>query len=203
MAVRAGQIYIACNPRQPTHLRVDRIYEGRALVTDPSSLHARYRLRWIKLSSLHETGQTRNGIPRRTGYRLHSQPPQLGQILCLRCCRYVDREQLHETRLGVTEPTCKPCADDIAALVATWTTSNDEEIGYRDDVRDVLTAQGWTENSEGALIKNGALWTEANDCLDSGVVGPGQDYSVAFDSGVPARVITAACEAAATEQAGA
>lgn len=74
---------------------------------------------------------------------------------------------------------------------------NDEDwsIDYRDDVRDQLRALGWKENDEGFMVKGGALWTETNEHLDSGLDGPGKAYGIEFPSNVPASVIVAACEA--------
>jgi hypothetical protein len=68
---------------------------------------------------------------------------------------------------------------------------------YRDDVREVLGASGWRENAEGCVVApNGALWTETNDALDSGVDAPGKAWSVSLDSSVPASVIAATALAA-------
>jgi hypothetical protein len=61
----------------------------------------------------------------------------------------------------------------------------------------MLLRRGWAEGRDGCLRKNGALWVATNDAGDSGLDGPGGKWSVAFDNGVPARVIVATCEAAA------
>lgn len=74
---------------------------------------------------------------------------------------------------------------------------DDEDELYRDDVRDVLAAHGWTEGPDGFLRKGGALWTETNRALDSGLDGPGGQYVIEFTSEVPGAVIAAACLAAA------
>lgn len=69
---------------------------------------------------------------------------------------------------------------------------------YRDDVRELLLAEGWTENAQGHVIAaNGTLWTETNEALDSGIDAPDKAWSVAFDSGVPAVIIAGAALAAA------
>lgn len=73
----------------------------------------------------------------------------------------------------------------------------DWSIDYRDDVRDQLHAHGWTVNQEGCLVKNGALWTELNENLESGLDGPGKAWQIEFPSNTPVAVIVAACEAAA------
>lgn len=64
----------------------------------------------------------------------------------------------------------------------------------------MLLRRGWTQDPElwPVLRKNGALWAAVNNCGDSGLDGRDKKYSVAFDSDVPARVIVAACEAAAS-----
>ncbi|WP_406730930.1 hypothetical protein [Streptomyces sp. NBC_01794] len=64
----------------------------------------------------------------------------------------------------------------------------------RHDVRRMLAARGWTPDAEMFMRKNGALWTETNGHRDSGLDAEG--FTLSFDSGVPARVIVAACEAA-------
>lgn len=73
---------------------------------------------------------------------------------------------------------------------------------HRDDVRDLLAKYGWKEDDGGCMVKNGALWTEINDYLDSGLDSPGKLYNVPFDSRVPASVIVAACLAAAAGDRG-
>ncbi|WP_432051769.1 hypothetical protein [Streptomyces xiamenensis] len=71
------------------------------------------------------------------------------------------------------------------------------ELAYRDDVREGLAAAGWRENTEGHMVAlSGALWTETNEALDSGLDGRA-GWTVAFDSDVPADVIVAASVAAA------
>ena len=74
----------------------------------------------------------------------------------------------------------------------------DWSVYYRDDVRDELYARGWTDNHEGCLVKNGALWTEVGDSLESGLDGPRKTFVIEFPSETPAPVIVAACEAAAS-----
>lgn len=70
-------------------------------------------------------------------------------------------------------------------------------MAERLDVRRMLLRRGWTEGSDlSVLRKNGALWAVTSDAGDSGLDGRDQKYTIAFDSGVPARVIVAACEEA-------
>ncbi|MEV8548377.1 hypothetical protein AB0L04_00780 [Streptomyces glaucescens] len=72
-----------------------------------------------------------------------------------------------------------------------------DDEGYRDDVRALLDEAGWRETAENCVVaENGALWSETNDCLDSGIDAPDKAWSVAFDSNVPASVIAAAALAA-------
>ncbi|MFF8997115.1 hypothetical protein ACF1GW_30725 [Streptomyces achromogenes] len=74
----------------------------------------------------------------------------------------------------------------------------DLDAQYRDDVRELLEAAGWRETAEDTVVAdNGALWTETNDVLDSGVDAPDKSWSVAFDSNVPANVIAAVAFVAA------
>jgi hypothetical protein len=69
---------------------------------------------------------------------------------------------------------------------------------YRDDVRELLDAEGWCETAENTVVAdNGALWAETSDALDSGVDAPDKSWSVAFDSNVPANVIAAVAVVAA------
>lgn len=75
--------------------------------------------------------------------------------------------------------------------------SEREAEPYRDDVRESLDAAGWRETEEGCVVApNGALWTETNDKLDSGVDAPDKAWSVSFDSGVPGPAIVAVALAA-------
>lgn len=68
---------------------------------------------------------------------------------------------------------------------------------YRDDVREPLEAAGWRENDEGHVVApNGALWTETNAALDSGVDAPDKAWSVELTHDVPAAVVVAAALAA-------
>ena len=74
----------------------------------------------------------------------------------------------------------------------TTTPPLDEEEPYRDDVRVLLEAEGWRETAEDCVVAdNGALWTETNLALDSGVDAPDKSWSVSFDNNVPACVIAA------------
>lgn len=75
--------------------------------------------------------------------------------------------------------------------------TDDWTVNYRDDIRDQLRTHGWKENDEGCMVKNGALWTEINEALESGVDAPGKAYIISFDKNVPAAVIVATCEAVA------
>jgi hypothetical protein len=76
---------------------------------------------------------------------------------------------------------------------------SDDDMQYRDDVREELEAAGWHESAGGGwlIAPNGALWSETNESLDSGVDAPDKSWSVAFDSGVPAAAIVAVALVAA------
>lgn len=67
--VKPGQIYESCDPRGGFAIRVVEYMPGsnRADVVD--AMTGKYP-RSILVSSLHASGTTRNGKPRRTGYRL-------------------------------------------------------------------------------------------------------------------------------------
>lgn len=72
-------------------------------------------------------------------------------------------------------------------------------MSERLDVRRMLLRRGWTEDRKlwPVLRKNGAHWAPTNNCGDSGFGAAENEYTINFDSGVPARVIVAACEEAA------
>lgn len=67
--IKAGQVYESCDPRGGFAVRVVDYTPGanRADVVD--HLTGKYP-RSILVQSLHATGTTRSGAPRRTGYRL-------------------------------------------------------------------------------------------------------------------------------------
>jgi hypothetical protein len=45
--------------------------------------------------------------------------------------------------------------------------TTDDDMPYRDDVREALEAAGWNEAAGDLVVaKNGALWTETNTSLD-------------------------------------
>lgn len=79
-------------------------------------------------------------------------------------------------------------------------------MSERLDVRRMLLRRGWTEGTDGCLRKNGALWAAHNTAGDSGLDATGarghhsQRWNITFDAGVPARIITATCEAAAAPE---
>jgi hypothetical protein len=66
-----GQRYQSCDPRDSITIRVDQWTPGhdRAWVVDAVTGK---RGRWIQVKSLHLSGTTDAGAPRRTGYRLIS-----------------------------------------------------------------------------------------------------------------------------------
>lgn len=68
------------------------------------------------------------------------------------------------------------------------------------DVRRMLLRRGWTEHRHGVIRKGHAVWAVANGAGDSFLDVPSRrgTHVVEFPGGVPARVIVAACEAAAS-----
>lgn len=74
-------------------------------------------------------------------------------------------------------------------------------MAERLDVRRMLLKRGWTQSSDfGPIRKNAATWAVTNNGGDGFLSGPsrrGGEYVVDFPSDTPARVIVAACEAAA------
>lgn len=78
-------------------------------------------------------------------------------------------------------------------------------MAERLDVRRMLLRRGWTEAQLGVIRKNGAVWSVVNDAGDSFLDGParggkGRAFAAEFTGNVPARVIVAACEAAASQE---
>jgi hypothetical protein len=74
-------------------------------------------------------------------------------------------------------------------------------VSDRLDVRRMLLKRGWAEGpGRGTIRKNAATWAVVSDAGDGFLGGPsrrGGEYCVDFPSDTPARVIVAACEAAA------
>lgn len=72
-------------------------------------------------------------------------------------------------------------------------------MSERRDVRRMLLARGWEEN--GSVLSKGTVhWCPYNNgCGDSGLQDDGRkSYSIEFNADVPARVIVATAEAAAS-----
>lgn len=122
-------------------------------------------------------------------------------------CRCGHGKAYHDAKYN--DPQCRLCPEDGERVWRHPYTPETEQSAlaplspereaepYRDDVRDPLQAAGWRETTEGFVIaENGALWTETNDCLDSGLGAPDNSWTVAFDSGVPGSVVAAAALAA-------
>ncbi|MGW2371742.1 hypothetical protein [Kitasatospora sp. NPDC001683] len=68
-AIRPGQVYTDCDPRGGATIRITDYTPGsnRADVVDATTGK---RPRQILVRSLHDSATTRDGKPRRTGYRL-------------------------------------------------------------------------------------------------------------------------------------
>ncbi|MGW7087576.1 hypothetical protein ACWGH2_29325 [Streptomyces sp. NPDC054871] len=71
MTIRPGQIYRSCDPRGGPHIRIEQYTPGsnRAHVVDADTGK---RYRQILVTALHDSPNTRDGQPRRTGYVLES-----------------------------------------------------------------------------------------------------------------------------------
>lgn len=73
-----------------------------------------------------------------------------------------------------------------------------EDWNLRSDVTDRLRLRGWEPDEELPELmwrKDGVVWGIANPSGDSGVDSADKEWSLAFDSGVPAHVIVASCAA--------
>lgn len=70
-AITAGQIYQSCNPRDvpPIRIRIESYRPGAPQAHVVDAVTGK-RFRQILVARLHASGLTRNGAPRRTGYRL-------------------------------------------------------------------------------------------------------------------------------------
>ncbi|MEV7675006.1 hypothetical protein [Streptomyces sp. NPDC088752] len=119
--VRPQQTYVPCRQWnwQPSRPFVVELVEGgRVKVWEPfggpSGLGCH---RWVALASLHESGTTRTGKERQTGWRLHAGPPSQGQELCGSCMTWVDRDQLAVSAWGYGHSTCAPCKTKIDQVV--------------------------------------------------------------------------------------
>jgi hypothetical protein len=73
-------------------------------------------------------------------------------------------------------------------------------MSERLDVRRMLLRRGWTEDHEGFLWRNGAMWTALNAAGDSGVTARERAYDIQFNGDVPARIITAIAETIANDR---
>jgi hypothetical protein len=89
---------------------VERVVGTKVEVFDPTGgpSHMGCR-RWVGLRSLHETGTTKQGKERKTGWRLHAGPPGKRQDLCVACMKWVDVELIDEGMRYTWRGTCAPC----------------------------------------------------------------------------------------------
>ncbi|MCX4799651.1 hypothetical protein OG497_37990 [Streptomyces sp. NBC_01242] len=119
--VKRWQTYVPCKTE---YLRgesrskpfvVDVVEGDRVKVWDPTGGQRMGGHRWIALRNLHETGTTKTGKERRTGFRLHCQPPvdPVRQELCGSCFTWAARDQLAISARGFGHSTCIPCMADI------------------------------------------------------------------------------------------
>ncbi|WP_428957850.1 hypothetical protein [Streptomyces sp. cg35] len=120
--VRPKQTYVPCRP--PTYAYpgkpfvVTRVVADKVEVWDPSGGTGLGGYRWVALRNLHESGTTKQGKERKTGWRLHCQPPAdpARQELCGGCFTWFDREEFAVVSLGWGHSTCKPCTAEIERL---------------------------------------------------------------------------------------
>lgn len=92
---------------------MEAVHGDKVRVWDPTGGQRMGGYRWVALRNLHETGTTKQGKERQTGYRLHAGPPTEGQELCGSCMTWVDRDDLGDSAWGYGHSTCKPCKADI------------------------------------------------------------------------------------------
>lgn len=116
--VKVGQTYLPCRhwnwqPSRP--FVIESILPTKVRVWDPfGGPNGLGTHRWVGRGSLHETGYTKAGAERQTGYRLHSQPPtSKWQELCGSCMTWCDREQLAIRAWGYGHSTCIHCKSEM------------------------------------------------------------------------------------------
>ena len=80
---------------------------------DPSGGQRLGGFRWIARRNLHESGTTKQGKERKTGWRLQSGPPTEGQELCGSCMNWFDLNQFDKTAWTYGHSTCRPCLVQI------------------------------------------------------------------------------------------
>jgi hypothetical protein len=94
---------------------VEAVVGDRVQVWDPTGGQRMGGYRWVALRNLHETGTTKHGKERKTGFRLHCEPPAPGQELCGSCFTWLDPDQFAILARGFGHSTCLPCKADIEA----------------------------------------------------------------------------------------
>jgi hypothetical protein len=115
--VQRWQTYVPCstlNWQRSKPFVVDRVDGDRVRVWDPTGGQRMGGYRWVSRRNLHATGKTKTGKGRRTGFRLHCEPPTSDrQELCGSCFTWKDREEFAVLAHGFGHSTCKPCKADI------------------------------------------------------------------------------------------
>jgi hypothetical protein len=115
--VQRGQTYVPCstlNWQRSKPFVVDQVDGDRIRVWDPTGGQRMGGYRWVARRNLHETGETKAGKDRQTGFRLHSGPPtSKRQELCGSCMAWYDPDQMAVLAHGFGHSTCKPCEADI------------------------------------------------------------------------------------------
>jgi hypothetical protein len=94
---------------------VEAVVGDRVQVWDPTGGQRMGGYRWVALRNLHETGTTKHGKERKTGFRLHCEPPAdpVRQELCGSCFTWLDREEFAVLARGFGHSTCVPCHAEI------------------------------------------------------------------------------------------
>ncbi len=116
--VKPKQTYVPCGPqgqgRCVKPFVVWSVVGDKAEVWDPTGGQRMGGRRWVALRNLHASGKTATGKERRTGWRLHSDPPtDESQELCGSCMTWVGPDDLAVSAWGFGHSTCKPCKADI------------------------------------------------------------------------------------------
>lgn len=70
--IQPGRVFVSCHPGETTRLRVVKPLGDRVLVVDADTGKHPHQ---IRATSLHASGLTHDGQPRRTGYRPDDTEP--------------------------------------------------------------------------------------------------------------------------------
>lgn len=128
------QVFVPCQVYNWSPLAtfiVEQVTATQAYVVIPTGgghYHPNGRHRWVSLKSLHPTGKTAQGKERQTGYRLHTDVPDIPDPwLCGSCLRYFDREGLAVAAYGPASSTCRGCMAQIDETFPLPTSSTSDQ----------------------------------------------------------------------------